>query len=461
LKSEILSQEGNVIVVKAEFEAGDVDRAVNETIRELSGKANIKGFRKGHVPRKTLELYFGRAAIYKETMEHLVSQALDIIVSEYDLDLVFEPKGKFGEISEGRPLELEFTFEVRPEVTLPDIASLSAEKTVFEVEDADVEASFRQILESNAVVEPIDDDRPATPNDIVEAQYSSFVIQGNGNQKKMEKENKNVLYLDMLRSDIAESIVGHKPAEEFSFEIKLEDDYPDSRMAGKTVYYEMEILNFMKRVIPEAVDEKIMEISKGRYPTVDALKSDLREQMEESARERSEASLRESAVKVLVDAAEVDIPESMVNRQYDAMRREHDSRLQNELRLSLNDYLANNNLSVDEFDNNLRKRAEVVVRNTLVLDALADRDEISFTSDDLNEAIIVMANNMKVNPQELADSLGKNKQEFTALAMQVRTKNTIKHLASMVQVIEKAPEPEPVSESSDQTEEKSENTEEE
>ncbi|MDR1471602.1 MAG: trigger factor [Synergistaceae bacterium] len=442
MKSEILSQEGNVVVVKAGFESGDVRRAVGETIRELSSKANIKGFRKGHVPRKTLELYFGRPAIYRDTLERLAGQALDSVVSEYDLDLVAKPKGSFGEIVEGLPLDLEFTFEVRPEVSLPDISSLSAERTVFSVKDSDVEESFRQILESNATIEPIDDDRPAAGEDIVEAQYSSYLIQDDGNRKKLEEDKKNVLHLATLRADIAEAIIGHKPAEEFSFEIKLEDDYPDARMAGRAIHYEIEILNFMRRVVPEAVDERIAEISKGRYKTVDEIKSDLRSQMEETAKERGESTLRESAIKALAAASEVDVPEGMINRQYDAMRREHDGHLQRNLNRSLDDYLKDNNLNADEFDGNLRKRAEDIVRNTLVLDALAERDEITFTSDDISKEIMVTANRIKVNPQELADSLSKDKEAFASLAARVRTMNTMKHLASMVRVTEKVPEAE-------------------
>jgi trigger factor len=442
LKSEILSQEGNVVVVKAGFEAGDVDRAVSETVHELSGKANIKGFRKGHVPRKTLELYFGRPAIYKDTLERLANQALDSLVTEYDLDLVAEPKGNFGEITEGSPLDLEFTFEVRPEVTLPDISSLSAEKTVFAISDSDVEDSFKQILESAAVLEPIDDDRPAAGDDIVNTQYSSYLIQDDGSKKMLEEDKKNVLHLTTLRADIAGAITGHKPAEEFYFEIKLEDDYPDKRMAGRAIQYEMEILNFMRRVVPEPTDEKIADISKGRYKTADELKSDLRSQLESAADERGESSLRESAVKALAAAAEVDIPESMIDRQYDAMRSEHDDQVRRELEKSLDDYLRDNDLSVEQFDGGLRKRAETIVRNTLVLDALAERDEITFTSDDINAEIMAAANRMRVNPQELADSLSKNRQEFTSLAMRVRTLNTMKHLASMVQVTEKSPEPE-------------------
>jgi trigger factor len=439
LKTEILSQERNIVAVKAEYEPGEIDRAVNRTVRELSGKVNIKGFRRGHVPRKTLELYFGRDKIYSETAERIVQEALDGIVSEYDLDLVATPKLKAGELAEGSSFSAEFTFEVRPEVTLPDLAALSAEKIVYKVDDARVEEGFNQILESNAELVPIDEDREATYHDIVESQYTTYSVKEDGSTEMIEQDKKGTMVLSGIRKDISDAVIGKKPAEEFTFEIKLEDDYPDPRMAGTVIRYDMEILQFMRRVVPEATDEKVLELSKGRYKTVEELKAELRRQIEKSSSEQSDSSLRESSVKALATAAEVDVPESMVERQYHAMRKDQDGRLQQDLGQTLDEYLTKNSLSVDEYEAKLKERAAEIVRNTLVLDALAEKEEISFTSDDLNEEIMRMATSIKVNPQELADALSKDKEEFSAVAMRVRTRNTMNFLASKVAVTEVEP----------------------
>jgi trigger factor len=436
LKSEILSQERNVVVVKSEYDASEVDKAVSRSVRELSNKADIKGFRRGHVPRKTLEMYLGRSAIYNETLESLTQQALDEIVTEYDLDLIANPKRDSCELREGEPLTITFTFEVRPEVKLPDIASIEAEKVIYKVEDADIDEELRRLLEARARLEPTDEDREAAMGDIVETQYTSYRVEDGEKAEVLESGQKNTLYLSTLRSDIAESIVGHKLAEEFSFDIKLEDDYPDKRMAGTTIRYDMEILQFMKRVVPEETDETIEDITKGRYKTVGEMKAELRSLMELAAASRSDASLCESALGALVDASEVDVPETLIDRQFEIMKRHHGSQIQSDLNQSLEEYLEANNLSVTEFEGNLRTRAEQIVRNSLVLDALTQRDDISFTSDELNEEIMEMSLAMSANPQEIADILSKDSDEFANVAMRVRVRNTLKHLASLVKVSE-------------------------
>ena len=438
MKSEILSQERNIVVVKAEFEASEVDRTVQKTVRELSGKVNIKGFRKGHVPRNMLELYFGKGGIYKEAAEHLAQESLDNIVSEYELDLITEPKLKLGELAEGKPLDLEFTFEVRPEVTLPDLSTLSAEKTIFAVTDDQVDEAFNQILESAAELVALDEDRPVEPSDIVQVEYNSYHVEDDGSASMLEEKKQSTIHLgvETLRSEIAEALAGKKLAEEFSFDVKIEDDYPDKHMAGSMIRYDMEVLQLMKRAVPEPTDEKIQEMSKGKYTTAEELRAELRKQIEENAQERGDATLRESAIKALSEAAEVDVPESMIDRQQNAMRRDQENQVQRDLKQSLDEYLKFNNLSAEEYDSNLRKRAEEIVRNTLVLDALADKEEINFTSEELNEEIVRMAASMGAKPEDLAEALRKNRDEFTALAMRVRNRNTIGHLASKVQVSE-------------------------
>ena len=121
--------------MKAEFEAEEVQKAVDATYRNISSKANIKGFRKGHVPRKTLEMFFGKKGINAETAENLSQQAIDKMIEDYELKLIAEPTVKPGEIEEGKPFEVTVTFEVTPEVTFPELDTVEAVKTVFKTTD--------------------------------------------------------------------------------------------------------------------------------------------------------------------------------------------------------------------------------------------------------------------------------------------------------------------------------------
>ena len=88
LKTEILSQEKNVVEAKAQFTAEEVNKAIENTYKDISKKANIKGFRKGKVPRRMLELYFPKDAACAETLEKLLGDAIDNMVEEFELKLI-------------------------------------------------------------------------------------------------------------------------------------------------------------------------------------------------------------------------------------------------------------------------------------------------------------------------------------------------------------------------------------
>lgn len=439
MRSEIISQEGNVVVVKCEYEASEVDAAVAQTVRELSQKANIKGFRRGHVPRKTLEMFFGRAAIYGQTADDLIQKAFNEVVSEYDLEVITNPKLDTKELNEGASYVITYTAEVRPEVTLPDLSTLEAKKPIIKVTDEEVDHEIGHIMEANAKMVPTDDDREATADDIVKVEYSTFRMEKDV-RKDIDKNQSTILHLSAVRPEFTKAIAGHKPAEIFTFDITLEDDYPDKRIAGATMTYEMEILSFMKREIPELNDDTIKELSKDRYETVDAFRAELRKQMEQTAADRADAALRESALEALAAAAEVDVPDTMIDRQFNSMRQSESARVQRDLGETLDEYLKRNSLVPAEFDKKLREDAAKIVRNTLVLDALTDEASISFTNEDISEEIVNLALSMRMNPQELADRISNDREQYMTLATRVRTRNTLKHLASSVKVIEVEPE---------------------
>ena len=112
MRTEIVSQEKNKVVVKANFTAEDVTKAIQKTYNKLSKKTNLKGFRKGKVPFKTINLYFGKKVVLEEALEEILSTSLDEIVNEYGFKLIAEPDLKPEPIEEDKPYEFTVIFEV-------------------------------------------------------------------------------------------------------------------------------------------------------------------------------------------------------------------------------------------------------------------------------------------------------------------------------------------------------------
>ena len=88
MRTELLRQEKNLVTVKVEFEAEEFAASLDKTIQEMVQKTNIPGFRKGHIPRKVLEMRFGKSRLYAESFENMLLQAVEQIVVDYELETI-------------------------------------------------------------------------------------------------------------------------------------------------------------------------------------------------------------------------------------------------------------------------------------------------------------------------------------------------------------------------------------
>ncbi|NLV81997.1 MAG: trigger factor family protein, partial [Synergistaceae bacterium] len=190
MRTELVSQEKNIVVVKASFTTEEVTKAVNKTFKKLSNKSNIKGFRKGHVPAKTIELYFGKKAIFAETLEDVISNAIDEIIKEYELKIITDPDLNPSEIEENQPYEFTVTFEVSPEVILPKLETIEAEKIIYTPTQQMLNDNVVRLLEAHSEVVPTYEEREVKKDDYVSVKYTSNIVDSDGTIKEMEKDQK-------------------------------------------------------------------------------------------------------------------------------------------------------------------------------------------------------------------------------------------------------------------------------
>ena len=178
MRSELISQEGNVVSIKLTFEAEEFVEGVNKAVKELSSKVSIDGFRKGHVPRKILEMRLGKRDIYAEAIEDMLPEAIGQVVNDYDLDLIDEPNVSIDMMEEGSPVDVSLTFEVTPEVVLPEIAEIVVKRPVASVDDDTVSRTVDEVRMQNATLSPVDD--AAGEGHVVEIEYTTVVDREDG-----------------------------------------------------------------------------------------------------------------------------------------------------------------------------------------------------------------------------------------------------------------------------------------
>ena len=440
MKTEILSQEKNLVEAKAQFTAEEVTKAVESTYKKISKQANIKGFRKGKIPRRTLELYFPKESVYAETIENLIPDAIDKMIEEYELKLITEPEVNPGEIKDGEDFEVTVKFEVTPQFDLPDLEEIEVEKTVYETTDEMVEEQVKRIVESRAEVVPTYEDRPLTKDDYASVKYDTFVYYEDGSEKKAEEGQKTEIFLgaDTMRPEVVEAIVGKVPGDSVSIELPIEGEEAKKDHAVKS-RYEIEILGIMKKTAPELTDELVAEITQSKHKTVDDFKEEIRKQLQTAAENQSKENLKDTIVNKIAGLVEVEIPQTLVDRQKDSIKKQQAERIKRENNMTMDDFFEKSGMSKEGYDTELETAARNIVKRALVLEAVAEANDIEWTPDELTQEIASIARMSGIDPKKLQDYVYGDRDRLFEMAENIRNRKTLDYLVTAVKVTE-APE---------------------
>lgn len=442
MKSEIVSQEKNVLTVKVTFDTEDVNKAIAATYDELSKKATIKGFRKGHVPRKTLELCFGKAAVCADAQEKLVNKGIDEAVSENELDLIEYPDVKEGAaLEEGKPYEFTVVFEVSPEVVLPDLSTITAKKTVYKATEKMRDENIQQMLEARAKLVPSYEEREITADDIVSVKYNSTITDSFGNTSNAEQDQKAEIDLKQegMRPEIIDALIGKKPGDKAEADFSVEADSDNKELAGKKMHYELDIQGIMKKEIPELTDENVPELTYTRLKTVEEFKKNVMERLERAAERETEESLRRAAISAITDACEIDIPEKLVDREKAAIKEEQELRLRRQTgdeNLKIDEFMEKTGMNKEDFEKQLEETALAAVKRSLVIKAIADANDIDCTKEELELEIRKMALSSGMDLKKVEELIYKDKNHLYQVMDEVRARKTADFAAKEVNVEE-------------------------
>ena len=426
MRTELLGQEKNIVRIKLEIEASEFTKALNKTLSELSQQVNIPGFRKGHIKRSVLEMRFGREAIYNEALDKIMPDQLKQIVDDYELDPMDSPEFKLdAKIEEGKPITGELVFEVRPEVELPEVDGMEIEKVINEVNDEAVDKLAKRIQIQMADIKPAD--RPIQDGDLADIELTIRTINEDGSetedQPKPESTHEKINLADeTIRSQVREALIGKSKGDEASAVFEVEAGHSDRTLAGKRVRYNMKVEGVSEYVLPE-INEEFYKNVFGQDTDIkdnDAFRARLRKDLEAEVAETSRTDLQARAVDMVVNAAKVEVPDSLIERQAHSMRHDDEHWAQDN-NVDLNEAYG---LDTEEgrkgYEKLLHDRAETAVRNALVMDAAAKKFGVRLEQEDLDAEFERRANQLNVSKAFVAKFFYENRQQLDRLVEELR-----------------------------------------
>jgi trigger factor len=418
IKKEVLAT--HEAILNVEIEEAAVKEAMQKTARTLSQKYNIPGFRKGKAPYAKVVQYVGEAALLQEAADAMLEEIYPQILEKAEVD----PYGP-GELQKIDPYPLTFTIRVplAPEVVLGNYHSLSLDWQGVSVNDDEVATVLEQIREEHAILEALE--RPVEYGDEVHINVLGTV---DGDVIVEEDDIEVVLKEDavFVAPGFVEALVGMSADEEKSFTVVFPETFSEESLRGEEGNFDVKVVGVYERVLPQLDDALASTV--GPFETLEDLKQDIHTRMLESRERQAHELYRDDLISILVAQSDVRYPPVMVEDTLDDMLENMGKRIQREQRMSLEDAMQLQGVTMEQLRQQMRPQAEADVKRSLVLGKFAEAQDITVSDDEVVQgyqdflASVGQAHQIDRVPLTLDSPLGRN------LRLGILSRKTLEHL---------------------------------
>ena len=382
--------------IQVEIPADIVSRETDAVVTKFQKLAKLPGFRQGKVPATVVKNRFAED-IKSEVVESLIPRYFRQETEKQNLHPVSQPRVTDLHIHEGEPLRFKASFEVLPEFDITGYQGISVEKPDTSVSDEEVETSLQQLREQNASFNAVED-RSLQDGDFAQVAFrgtpknaGAQETEGQAADQKGEGQPVNMddVLVEVGGSNtlpaFTENLRGANPNEERIFDVTYPDDFSDARLAGKTFEYSVTVKGVKQKHLPELNDDFAKEL--GQFADLNELRQRVRENMEAEKKHKAEHEGKDKIVDELLKQNEIAVPESMVEHQIDV-------RLERGLRALAQQGMRPEDMKKMDFGRlraGQRDQAEREVRIALMLEKIADKENVEVSDEELNSEIEALA----------------------------------------------------------------------
>ena len=360
-----------------------VEEAEERTARRYASSVRLPGFRPGKAPAALVRKRF-RDAIRQQALESLLQDAYQEVIEREKLKVASQPHVHDVRFDEGKPLVFELHVEVRPEITLGRAQGFRVTRPAATVNDDTVAEQLQELRDQRANWAPVTE-RPL-PGDMVTVLLATADEKG---ELPEGKEYRLVLGGGQAIPGIEELIMRMAPGETLEQPVRWPDDFPDEAERGKTKPVRVVLQDVKRKALPELDDAFAREV--GDFESLEALKAAVRKDLEAHAERESEAAVRQQLIDQIVQANSFDVPPSWVSQLIDGYMKAY--QIPEEER--------------ERFTGEFRPVAERQVRRDLIIDTIAERENLKASEADIDERVAEVAKKRNAEPGQVYASLQK------------------------------------------------------
>lgn len=385
VKSTVENLNPTRVKLTIEVSSEELEPKIKAAYTSIAQQVQVPGFRKGKVPAPIIDQRVGREYVIQQAINDNLQEFYQAGLADAEISPLSRPEVEVEEIPDTKTDEgvLKFSGEldIKPEVELPDYSGLEVEVEAREADDAAVQEQLDELRGRFGTLKDIE--RPAAQDDFVTVDMVATI-------GEEEVDNATGLSYQVgagtMLEGMDEALEGLSAGEDATFETTLQG----GENSGEQASVKVTLQAVKERELPEADDEFAQMASE--FDTIDELKEDLRKKAEDNVVVEQGVEARDKVLEKLMELVEVPVPESVVSEQV-------------EQHFSGQGHSAGDDHDTDDHRAEIEEQTRDAFRNELVLDEIAEKEEIGVDQSEVIEYIVSTAGQYGMEPNQFAQML--------------------------------------------------------
>ena len=395
--------EKNMAKLTIEVSAEDLDKAMEKAYQKQKSRISLPGFRKGKAPRKMIESMYGKGVFMEDAVNSLVPQEYTKALGECDLEIVSQPEINVTQMEPGKALIFTADVAVKPEVTLGDYKGVEVPKSEITVTDEEVDAEVKKEQDKNARTVAVED-RAAANGDITTIDFEGFV-DGVAFEGGKGTDYALTLGSGTFIPGFEDQLVGANTGDHVEVKVTFPEEYQAKELAGKEAVFQCDVKKIETKEVPELDDEFAKDVSE--FDTLAEYKEDVKKKLTEKKEKEARTAKENAAVDKAIENAQMDIPELMTKTECRQMMDDFSRRMQQQ-GLSMEQYFQFTGQSMDKMMDDMKPQALKRIQTRLVLEKVAEAENIQPSEEEITEEIQKMADAYKMEADKIREAIGES-----------------------------------------------------
>ncbi len=396
---QIEKLEHNMAKLTIEVPYEEFDKAVDQAYKKNKNKINVPGFRKGKVPRQMVEKMYGKDVFFEDAANIIIPDAYSKAYDECEEEIVSSPKIDVVQMEADKPFIFTAEVALNPSVKLGEYKGIEIELLDTEVTEADIYEQIQQERNRQARIVTVEG-RAIKEGDTAVIDFEGFIDGeafegGKGENYSLEIGSNSFI------AGFEEQLIGKNTGEECDIEVTFPEDYHAEHLAGKPAVFKCKIHEVKEKQLPE-LDEEFADDA--GFDSVEEYKEDVKKKLVEKREKESKEQKEDAVIDAIIEKAEMDIPEPMIETQQRQLIDEFAQQLSMQ-GLSLEQYFMFTGMNRDMMMEQTKPRAEKKIKARLVLEAVADAEKMEVSEEEYENELKDMAESYKMELDKLKDIL--------------------------------------------------------